>query len=361
MSSLPNKYARPEFMHDSASDLFNSDVYINCLRTFYAYYGVVPSYKRISNIDHDKAIKWLETVSGEQIMLKHQKEYYEFDKRKMAYDNVLYLLNDEILVDIEDNGVVCVVYKIENERRAQQIIDHIKKYKYRPRIEPKISVITTTSRGLDLTDIKCPKPKMKLEKNYNDDLITLHPEIIKSLSQSDKSGLILLHGIPGSGKSTYIRFLVSSVKKQFIFLSPRLAGNLDAPDFINLLIENRNSVLVIEDAEELLTSREKSSNSAISILLNLTDGILGESLGIQTVCTFNTQLHNIDEALMRKGRLKAMYEFKELNTEKANELLKARGTNVTTSKPMTLADIYNTEMQDYSIAKNRKQIGFRTV
>jgi hypothetical protein len=322
---------------------------------------VIPSYKRISNIDHDKVIKWLETISGEIITHKHQKEYYEQDKRKMEYDNVLFLLKGELLIDVEDNGIVCVVHNITNERKAQTIIDSIKKFKLRPRIEPKISVITTTSRGLDLTDIKCPKPKMKLEKNYNDDLVAMHADILKSLSATDKSGLLLFHGMPGSGKSTYIRFLVSSVRKQFIFLSPKLAGNLDAPDFINLLIENRNSILVIEDAEELLSSREKSNNSAISILLNLTDGILGESLGIQTICTFNTQLHNIDEALMRKGRLKAMYEFKELTTDKANALLKERGTNITTQKPMILADIYNTDVQDFVLNKNRKQIGFKSV
>lgn len=67
--------------------------------------------------------------------------------------------------------------------------------------------------------------------------------------------------------------------------------------------------IVIEDAEDLLVSRDTNHNSGISMLLNLTDGLLGQSLGIQVICTFNTHVSNIDRALLRKGRLIALYEF----------------------------------------------------
>jgi hypothetical protein len=348
-----------KIMKEPSFNLFDSSVYINGLRTYYAYYGVIPSYKTISNIDHQKAIKWVETHFKDKVKQKHIKELYCSDKNRMEYENVLYLLNFDILVDIEDNGVVCIVYQTGNEKKAQEIADKVKTFKRKRKIEPKISVITNGVRGLDLSPIDCAKPKLQMDRNYNDDLQILHKDIIKSLSNDNRSGLFLFHGLPGTGKSTYIRFLVSNIKKQFIFLSPRLAGNLDAPNFVSLLIQNRNSILVIEDAEDLLTSREKDNNSAISILLNLTDGILGESLGIQTICTFNTQAKNIDEALMRKGRLMAMYEFKELATEKANLLLKETGASFIANKPMTLAEIYNTDKKEFTLHPSRKQIGFK--
>jgi hypothetical protein len=108
----------------------------------------------------------------------------------------------------------------------------------------------------------------------------------------------------------------------------------------------------------LLSCREKNNNSAISILLNLTDGILGESLGIQIICTFNTHTQNIDPALLRKGRLMAMYEFKELSAGKATALLKKSGVNKSASSPMTLADIYNADKNNFELATNRQKIGF---
>ena len=139
-----------------------------------------------------------------------------------------------------------------------------------------------------------------------------------------------------------------------------IARNLESPALISLLIDNPNSVLVIEDAEDLITSRETNLNSGISMLLNLTDGLLGESLGIQVICTFNTQIGNIDKALLRKGRLMAMYDFKPLAPNKANQLLnELNAHDHFTQQPMTLAEIFNIQEEGFEFSKSRKQkIGF---
>jgi hypothetical protein len=43
-------------------------------------------------------------------------------------------------------------------------------------------------------------------------------------------------------------------------------------------------------------------------------------LNLQIICTFNTDLTNVDEALLRKGRLIAKYEFKALAEQKSQAL-----------------------------------------
>ncbi|MEI7813154.1 MAG: AAA family ATPase, partial [Ignavibacteria bacterium] len=214
--------------------------------------------------------------------------------------------------------------------------------------------------GLQTYPLKIKKPKLVLNKNYNDDLSLIHEKIIHSLKQKDKGGLILFHGMPGTGKSTYIRYLIRSINKKVIFMPPGLAGNLDAPNLASFLIKSANTVFVIEDAEELLASRDAHKNSSISMLLNLTDGLLGETLGIQVIATFNTDLQNVDKALLRKGRLLALYEFKPLAIEKSRVLLQESGIkDYFVSEPMTLADIYNFKVDGYQINKNnRTQIGF---
>ena len=94
------------------------------------------------------------------------------------------------------------------------------------------------------------------------------------------------------------------------------------------------------------------------MLLNLTDGMLGESLGIQVICTFNTDVRNIDKALMRKGRLIASYEFQELTLCKTAQLLKfLKSPNFSVKKSMTLGDIYCIKEIDYSKEK-KNSIGF---
>ncbi len=126
----------------------------------------------------------------------------------------------------------------------------------------------------------------------------------------------------------------------------------------SILIDNPNSIFIIEDAEMLIKSRENSEQSNISMLLNLTDGMLGESLGIQILCTFNTNVNNVDKALLRKGRLISLYEFKSLSIPKSKALLNSLGnTTYIVNNEMTLADIYNVDEKGASVDKKQK-IGF---
>jgi ATP-dependent 26S proteasome regulatory subunit len=117
--------------------------------------------------------------------------------------------------------------------------------------------------------------------------------------------------------------------------------------------------LVIEDAEDLILSRDNHHNSKLSFLLNLTDGLLGESLGIQIIATFNTDLKNIDNALLRKGRLTSIYEFKPLTIDKTNTLLKSLGHEVEINESLPLADIFNIEISNNYEPKLKKAVGFK--
>jgi hypothetical protein len=146
--------------------------------------------------------------------------------------------------------------------------------------------------------------------------------------------------------------------KQVIFLSPNMAGSLDNMNLTEFLMDTPNCVLVIEDAEDLIISRDNFHNSKLSFILNLTDGILGDSLGIQIIATFNTDLKNIDKALLRKGRLSSIYEFKELSVAKSNILLEKIGQKKQVSVPTSLADLFNTEAEN-TVIPTKNAVGFK--
>ena len=61
---------------------------------------------------------------------------------------------------------------------------------------------------------------------------------------------------------------------------------------------------------------------------------------------------------MRKGRLIAKYEFKELETDKAQQLSNKLGFRTLITQPMALTSIYNQEEKDFQIAKNNI-LGFK--
>jgi ATP-dependent 26S proteasome regulatory subunit len=120
---------------------------------------------------------------------------------------------------------------------------------------------------------------------------------------------------------------------------------------------HRNCILLLEDAEKILRSRESAENDAISNILNISDGILGDCLNIMVIATFNTNRENIDSALVRKGRLLVEHHFKPLSAEESNILLEKIGSKIRTEEPMTLADIYN-EDDNFHCKKEKNKVGF---
>ena len=201
---------------------------------------------------------------------------------------------------------------------------------------------------------------ISIEDNYNDDFVEENNLIINSLKEGGTS-LCLFHGDPGCGKTHYIRYLIAELckeKKKVIYFPNEHIHFLSDPSFLHFFKDHKKSIIVIEDAEEILTSRELTlSNRGISNLLNLTDGLMGDFLELKFVCTFNTAIDKIDKALLRKGRITTNYKFEKLNVNKSNKLLEKLGKNHTTNEAMTLAEIYNLEQKDNSEKKERK-IGF---
>ena len=138
-----------------------------------------------------------------------------------------------------------------------------------------------------------------------------------------------------------------------------MAEMLSEPSIIPFLMDNRNSILLIEDAERVIADREgKGSPAGVSNILNLTDGILGDCLNIQVIATFNMKRERIDSALLRKGRLICEHKFDKLNIADTNTLLTHLKKGVHSDIPLTLADIYNIEVDDARITKDSKKIGF---
>jgi hypothetical protein len=136
-----------------------------------------------------------------------------------------------------------------------------------------------------------------------------------------------------------------------------MAATITNPGLMPILLNNPNSIFVIEDAEDIIIDRNKQGSSSVSALLNLTDGLLSDCLNIQIICSFNTDLSQVDNALLRKGRLIAQYEFKELETQKAQRLSDKLGFSSKITAPMTLTAIYNQTEKDFQPIA-RRPIGF---
>ena len=286
--------------------------------------------------------KRIESINVEASLKRFNSSFSDYcicvSKEMVIFKNaILYAINYEPSIISNDKEVV------------DEIIKELVYYNEKENNMYYVSIIKGDFTTFPL-DIKEPSDDL-IEKNYNSDIPN---ERIKEILSDDNPSLIIFHGEPGTGKTTYIKYLSKVMDKKFYILDNSLLDYITSATFIDFIMRRKNSVFVIEDCEALLVEREKT-NSSIASLLNLTDGIIGSSLNSKFICTFNTDIKNIDKALLRKGRLKMKYEFKKLSLDKTNSLQEKLNLEKT-NKPLTIAEIYNTE--NNGNIKEVKKIGF---
>jgi hypothetical protein len=163
------------------------------------------------------------------------------------------------------------------------------------------------------------------------------------------SGITILFGPPGVGKTSYLKMLMARFIDRFAFYYLPLSsfGLLSDPQFVGFWLEQNRlhkckaKLAIIEDAENLLLPRDERSRAQVSNLLNIGDGFMGEHLRLHVVATTNTPMRRLDEAVMRPGRLMGTREFRRLTRDEALRLAQAKGLKLADgSDSWSLAEIY---------------------
>lgn len=334
---------------------------INTNDLFIAHFNTIPNYFREDGLRSLEAHTWfIKNYEDEVIDVYYNKRYFKGNK-EAEYEDVFYFLYEDTIVNFDMNqDVVRVLFRKTELSKINEIMNGLKKFKTLVKDKAHISLLVHSRDGLGLRTLDITKPKLELMDNYNDDFIQVHEIILKRLTTKKDKGLVLLHGKPGTGKTSYIRYLITKLKKRVIFLPPDMATALTNPNLVPIFIENPDSIFVIEDAENIVIDRERNGNSSVSALLNISDGLLSDCLNIQIICSFNTDVSKIDNALLRKGRLIATYDFQDLKVEKANQLSKKLGFDSEFKSAMPLSMIYNQDEENYFEPRKLTSIGFQT-
>ena len=298
-----------------------------------------------------------------------QNELYESEECYFHPELEIFLVIDKNLSNEYDNQIFedglykvnSVYYQNDNPKAKEHLntlfSEYIEKYISK---ESKVSILLKTQIGLEIKTHSIKPYRIDFETMYNNDF-EVHTRVKNALT-NDNKGVVLFHGIAGSGKTNYIKWLTSQIpNKKFIFVPTTMIGSLTDPAFISLLIGNKNSVLVLEDCENYIAERTSfnSNTDVVSSILNIADGMLSDVLECQLICTFNSDISKIDSALLRKGRLIAEYKFKELTVEKCNKYLQSTDRDFRVDKPYSLAELTNIDIKELKEQDKQTKIGFK--
>lgn len=310
-------------------------------------------YKLSEQLSRKKFDKWLSQYpdpSADSYLVRHTRAVLE--GKHLVRDFTLNRLLEEgvwlqysVSSESEDvvDGVSFVYDPVISEQEIEsRYVSKLTSCKTRQG-KPTFYVITTAYGGYALEAVEVKYPNIDIGLNYGDDFVEMDKKIVSRLKR-DKSGLMLFNGEPGTGKTTYIRHLIKKIykKKCVIYVPPNMVDHVASPEFIGFLMENRNSVLIIEDAEDLLQNRDVSASTGISNLLNMTDGLLSDCLNFTIIATFNSKTTGLDKALLRPGRLFVHKEFGPLSAEQATKVMRHVKPDFEgeAKAPMVLSDIY---------------------
>ena len=192
-----------------------------------------------------------------------------------------------------------------------------------------------------------PINEQELALHYGTDFVDWERTWIERLRQR-RSGVSILFGPPGCGKTLYLRGLMSRLigKFEFYYIPVSALDVLSNPSFVAFWIEQKGDgcgkhrIAILEDSEELLQPRDEGSQTKVSNLLNIGDGFLGDHLNLHVIATTNSPMRQLDPTLLRPGQLTGAREFRRLTRPEAQQLAQAKGLALPDQQDFSLAELY---------------------
>ena len=304
----------------------------------------------------------------QNILMRSRQSFYPSLAEQQRNRCLWVLLRDgDVFCYIEDTMLLC--YASTPEVARERALALVKLYSLPVEAEtPKFYVLSLKSDVLHSQAVEVAKPiplnADELQLHYGNDASEFE-RYLTGAWDSDMAGLTIFRGSPGTGKTSFIRHLISKLQQthRFYYLPLNAVRYLSSPDMVefwmrlNSLPSKNKKIIVLEDAEDLLTLRAVDNQAKVSALLNIGDGLMSDYLQIHLLCTVNCPLDKLDPAITRPGRLTAVREFRRLDRKHAERIATAKTITLPKQDDYSLAEIYRGN-QWHDDQQAGKKIGF---
>jgi SpoVK/Ycf46/Vps4 family AAA+-type ATPase len=162
---------------------------------------------------------------------------------------------------------------------------------------------------------------------------------------------MLWHGQPGTGKTHAIRALAGEWRSwaEFQFVTDPEEFLSNPSYLLNTIADSRRSsarakrwrIVVLEDAGEYLAPDAKHTRGqALSRLLNVCDGVLGQAMRALVLVTTNEPMRTLHPALSRPGRCLRQVGFERFDRSGVESWVDGRGIDPPDQSSASLAELY---------------------
>lgn len=190
--------------------------------------------------------------------------------------------------------------------------------------------------------IYLPKPETTLRDEFYPDLPEGAQSYINRYLASECS-VMLMAGPPGTGKTTMLRHMLCEHDLSAMVVYDEDLMKRDQL-FHSFLFDADIDMLVIEDADTILASRESEQNKLMSRFLNVSDGLIKLPNKKLVFTTNISDFGKVDPALMRPGRCFDVMHTRALDKDEAVRACRAAGLRLPTeARTYTLAELFNRE------------------
>jgi hypothetical protein len=308
--------------------------------------------------DLDRAIS-----ENANVLFRSIRRYFP-DERQKKWDDLTFQFGPRSFLYVDE---IRIMGYAETPQEAERLVTKFSETYHKPPVPNGGSFyLITTGKEISIETVPLGAETLLGDEaftlHYGDGSREWHLDFTGKVRASNH-GLSIFEGTPGTGKTSYLRHLMGVLKNshRFYFIPTATMDVLSDPEFIGFWANQRRNysdrqfVVILEDSDAALMTRGAENRDKVSAILNLSDGMLADFLRLQIICTINCRADDIDQALLRPGRLLCHRVFRRLDYPQASRLAESLGRKLPVVRDYSLAEVF---AGDGSEEINRPRIGF---
>ena len=286
----------------------------------------------------------IDDIINDKLLLKSTESIY-----------ISYIAVDKLTESAVISDITIYYSSSEDADEVNEIIKSVSEYQVIDDLEEghNLNVVSLSNNSIELEEIKYDDIDIdNIEEYYSKQTFKDLSKWLKK-SKKQQSGLSILYGKRGTGKSSAIKYLATKLDRNLIFVPNNLVDlTINSSDFSKFLRKHENPILILDDCEMIFNEFFTKSNIIANNLMQLVDGLLSNKLSIITI--FNVEdKSEIDHNLIECNNLIDIIEFTDLSNSEANQLSELLGYKQKHKNDIRLLDLIKNNKSD-----NKKRLGF---